>query len=445
MCRLSRHQLEILFSLAALTPLSIAQAQPAAGGTAGQVTFTKDVAPILQRSCQNCHRAGSIAPMSLLTYEETRPWARSIKEKVAQREMPPWYIDRNVGIKGFRNDVSLPDSEIATIVKWVDGGAQKGNPADMPPASKFEGDDIWHIGKPELIVSLPKDEVVLAHQPDQWKDVIVDPHITEDRYLMAVETKPTKGFRVVHHAVTFTNTDEAALADGIAQGTFLNEYAVGKNGDTFPEDAGRLFKAGTKIVFNLHLHANGEATKLNVSLGLKFYPKGYVPKHIEKTETTGYQSDLDFPANTDNIRADGYTFLTKPTRLLSFQPHMHNRGKAMCMEAIYPRVGPEHPNQVETLSCVNKYRFGWHIVYLYQDDVQPVLPAGTILHVISWHDNTTANKYNPDPDNWVGYGQRSIDDMSFAWVSSYELTDEDYKQITAERKAKKNAIVSELQ
>ncbi len=216
-----------------------------------------------------------------------------------------------------------------------------------------------------------------------------------------------------------------------AQGTFLNEYALGKNADVFPDGAARLMKAGTKINFNLHLHAIGQETAANVALGLKFYPKGYVPKFVEISEHAGDQPDLDIPANTNDVRSEGYTTLTKPARILSFQPHMHNRGKAQCMEAIYPGG-----RKVETLSCVSHYQFAWHLVYLYAEDEQPLLPAGTTLHVVSWHNNSASNRFNPDPDNLVTFGQRTIDDMAFAWISYYYLSDEEYKQQLEERKTK---------
>ena len=407
-------------------------------GTAAaqQVTFTKDVAPILQNNCQVCHRAGTFAPMSLLTYDEARPWARAIKEKVLAREMPPWHIDKNVGVRHFKNDRSLSDAEIATIVKWVDGGAQRGNPADMPPPRQFEDQDKWHI-TPDLIVGLPSDIVVSAKAPDRWVDIDVDPGLTEDRYIQAIETKPTKGYRVVHHVVTSMKHEDDAAADTrvTAQGTFLNEYALGKNADEFPDGAARLIKAGTKINFNLHLHAIGADTPANVALGLRLYPKGYVPKFVEISEHAGDAPDLDIPPNTNDVRSEGYTTLTKPARILSFQPHMHNRGKAQCMEAIYPGG-----RKVETLSCVSKYQFAWHLVYLYAEDEQPLLPAGTLLHVVSWHNNSTGNKFNPDPDNLVTFGQRTIDDMAFAWISYYYLSDEEYKTALDERKAKQQKL-----
>ena len=195
-----------------------------------EVTFTKDVAPILQRSCQNCHRPGSIAPMSLLTYKDARPWARSIKEKVVRRQMPPWHIDRTIGITKFKDDPSLTDAEIATISNWVDQGAPEGNPADMPPPRQFSDADKWHIGKPDLVVSMPKPYMLKAKGGDEYYDIDLDPGFKEDMYVSAVETKPDSGFKVVHHATT--NLVEDPEEDPV--GLFLNEYAVGKNADLFP-------------------------------------------------------------------------------------------------------------------------------------------------------------------------------------------------------------------
>jgi hypothetical protein len=421
----------ILSATVAAIAFTVPQAQ-------AQVTFTKDVAPILQARCQVCHRPDTFAPMSLLTYEDARPWAKSIKQKVLAREMPPWYIDKNVGVRHFKNDVSLSDEEIATIVKWVDGGAPKGNPADMPPPRKFEDTDTWHMGQPDLIVQLPKDQVVPAEGADRWIDVLVDSGLTEDRYIKGIEIRPLKGFRAVHHVTTsMKHEDDADDGDNV-QGVFLNEYALGKGADVFPDGAGRLIKAGTKINFNLHLHSIGQETPANVALGLKLYPKGYSPKFSETTEKIADPKDLDLPPNENNVRFDAYNTLTKPARLLSFQPHMHNRGKASCMEAIYPGG-----HKVETLSCVSRYQFAWHIVYLYDEDEQPLLPAGTILHVTSWYDNSPGNKFNPDPDNLITYGQRTIDEMGGAWISYYFLSDEEYKQQVAARKARQAAPKTE--
>ena len=399
-----------------------------------QVTFTKDVAPVFQNHCQVCHRPDTFAPMSLLTYEEARPWAKSIKQKVLAREMPPWYIDKNVGIHNFKNDASLSDQEIATIVDWVDHGSPKGDPKDMPAPRQFEDSDRWHI-RPDLVVQLPQDLLVRPQAADRWLDILVDSGLTEDRYIKGVEIKPLKGFRAVHHVTTSMKHDDDPDTGDTVQGVFLNEYALGKQADVFPDGAGRLIKAGTKFNFNMHLHAIGQETPVNIALALELYPKGYVPHYIENIEKVGDPKDIDLPPNTDNIRFDGYQTLAKPARLLSFQPHLHNRGKASCMEAIYPGG-----HKVEMLSCVDRYQFNWHLVYLYAEDDQPLLPAGTILHLISWYNNSASNKFNPDPDNTITYGERTIDEMGGAWVSYYYLSDEEFQQQTAERKAKQQAV-----
>jgi mono/diheme cytochrome c family protein len=407
-----------------------------AAAQAPQATFTKDVAPILQQHCQVCHRPGAIAPMSLLTYDDARPWARAIKEKVVKREMPPWYIDRNIGITDFKDDPSLSDAEIATISKWVDAGAPMGNAADMPKPRQFSDLDQWHIGKPDHIVTMKKPYILPAHGPDNIVNILVDPGFTEDMYVMAVESKPAdaQSYKVVHHFTT--NLVEDQDEDPI--GLFFNEYALGKNGDIFPPNSGRLIKAGSKINFNLHLNTRGEETPVTVQLGFKVFPKGVVPKYVAFTQHMGDTLDLDIPAG-QTARHDGYFRLPRPALLASFQPHMHNRGKAMCMEAIYPDVRPDSarpgPARTETLSCVSNYQFGWHITYPYKDDAAPLLPAGTIIHITSWHDNTTANKYNPNPKNWVGSGQRTIDEMAFAWVSLTYLEQADFDRRVAARQS----------
>ena len=217
------------------TSLVLAQTQVKAPD---QPTFAKDVAPILQRACQNCHRPGNIGPMSLLTYQDVRPWARSIKQQVVQRNMPPWYIDRAVGIRHFKNDPSLSDQEISMISKWVDNGAPMGNESDMPPPRKFDDNDRWHIGQPDVVVSLKKDIVVKAKAPDYWADLALeDINIKTDRYIQAIEVKPLKGAKAVHHAVAESRFENE---QGNEQVGVLEEYAVGKFGDilTLSKQAG---------------------------------------------------------------------------------------------------------------------------------------------------------------------------------------------------------------
>ncbi|HWE53658.1 MAG TPA: hypothetical protein VG273_27965 [Bryobacteraceae bacterium] len=396
-------------------------------------TFSKDVAPIFEKACENCHRPGSIAPMSLLTWKDARPWAKSIKEKVVSRTMPPWHIDRNVGVSKFKNDPSLSDAEIATITAWVDGGSPEGNPADMPPPLKFTDADKWHLGKPDLVVSMPKPYMLKAKGGDEYYDAEIDPGFKEDMYIAAVETKPDQGYKVIHHATT--NLIEDPEEDPV--GLFLNEYAIGKEADIFPGDSGRLIKAGSKIHFNIHLHPDGTETPVQISLGLKVYPKGTVPKYVAFTQHMGDVADLDLPAG-QITRNDGYFRLPRPAVLSAYQPHFHTLGKAQCVEAIYPDVRADSarpgPARTETISCVSNYQFGWSITYPYAEDAAPLLPAGTIIHVTSWHDNSDNNPHDIQPKNWVGYGQRTIDEMSFAWISLYYIDEADYQQRLAARK-----------
>jgi hypothetical protein len=413
----------------------------------GPVTFAKDVAPILQRACQNCHRAGSIGPMPLLTYTDARPWARSIKQQVVQRNMPPWFIDRAVGIQKFKNDASLSEQEIATIVEWVDAGAPMGNAADLPKPRVFDDGDRWHIGKPDVVVTLNRDVLVHAKQADQWLDLPTeDLGLKGDRYIAAMEIKPIRGAKVLHHVESSLVEPEEA---GAMQGKIhLEEYAVGKFGDTFPEGTGMLLKTGSKIMANVHVHADGEDTPMNIAVGLRLYPEGVTPKHIAHAQQLGSAADLDIRPNTKNVRADGYTVLSRPAVITAFQPHMHNRGQAQCLELMYPSSGVgDRPGGVrtETVSCVDRFKFNWHVVYEYADDVAPIVPAGTILHVISLYDNTSGNAFNPDPSNWVGFGNRTIDEMGFSWINWYYLTDEEYKQAVADRAKSKLKTSASLQ
>ena len=413
----------LVVGFALMTP-SLASASSQGGAV--EPTFTKDVLPIMQRACQQCHRPGAVAPMSLLTYEDVRPWARAIKDRTATREMPPWFIERNVGVRNFKEDASLSDEEIATIGQWVDAGAPRGNPADAPPPLQLASLDEWRIGTPEWIVELPEEQTIGAVDADHWLNVWADSRLTEDRYIKAVETKPSAGaYSVVHHVATSMRWEEE---DGEEGGGFLNEYAMGKNGDIFPDGTGRLIKAGTQIRFNLHYSSVGEEVTDRTRVGFKFYPKGHVPERVLVSRHVGDSFDtLDIRAGASNVRSDGYYVLPEPTQVTAFQPHMHIRGDRMCVEAIHPS------GKIETLSCTG-HNFGWHIVYNYNDDDAPLLPAGSILHVTGWHDNTAANRYNPDPKNWVGFGNRSIDDMSFAWMSFYHMPQDVYEQKLEERK-----------
>jgi hypothetical protein len=421
----------------ALVKVIVTGARASAAAAAGQVTFARNVAPIFQAKCTQCHHAGTAAPMALTTYEEVRPWARSIRQRVASREMPPWHLDKTVGIRKYKNDLSLSDDEIGTILKWVDSGAPGGNMADMPPPQRFGPEDVWHIGKPDLVVKMDQVHTMYAKGPDWWIDYFADTGLTEDRWIKAMEIRPSNR-RIVHHVVTYAIEPDAP-AGTPETGVQLHEYAVGKYGDTFNDNTGRLLKAGTRLRFDMHYFAVGEQQTDQSEIAFIFYPKGFTPKYeVRSVAFRNVPNDeLEIPPNSV-VRHDGYLRLTRPARIDAFQPHMHMRGRGMTLEAI------NLDNSVTVLSSVDHFDFNWHISYLYGDDVAPLLPAGTMLHIIGTHDNTSANKRNPDPAMWAGFGERSVDDMLQLWINVVYLDEAEFKRLVDERKAKQ-AVTSTSQ
>jgi hypothetical protein len=408
------------------------------------VTFAKDVAPIFQEKCQDCHRTGAMAPMSLVTYEETRPWAKAIKQRVATRNMPPWHLDKTVGIQKFQNDASLSDEQIATIVRWVDEGAPQGNPKDMPAARQWPTDNGWKLakqfGEPDLVLK-SDDYTMPARGQDVWFKPLTSIPLTEPRWVRAVEIRPSTpaGRRITHHVLARLIQDEPGTqlindgtGGGAASAGLLMEWAIGKNYDTYRPDTGKLLLPGSQIWWELHLHAVGEEIRDHAELAVYLYPKGQEPKYrtrltlFQATATSG--SLLDIQPNSLS-ETQGFHVLPQPARLENFQPHMHLRGKAMALEAILP------DGTKQMLSYVDHFNFQWMTNYIYADDAAPVLPKGTIIHVTAWHDNTAANPNNPDPNQWVGWGDRTIDEMAHAWVNVTYISEADYQEWAAKHKA----------
>mgnify|MGYP001446467405 CR=1 FL=1 len=437
---------------AVLGSLALA-APPALAGQAvphSSVTFSKDVAPILQRACQNCHRPGGGAPMALLSFEDARPWARAIKLRTTNREMPPWFIEKNVGIQKFKDDISLTDHEISTIAKWVDAGSPQGNPADMPAARQFPSGTAWTIGTPDLIVSSPE-MTVKAVAPDWHGFVPTTPSgLTEDRYVKSVEVREIRikeqpdepgkpraamGYSVIHHAGI--STGSGMREDDTAEGRSLNGFAItheaGQNATSYPNELGVVLPANSKIHWRMHTHAFGREVVVRLDVAFRFHPKGFKPKYELKTTAIGgdlSNHDLDIPAGEANARFDAVGIVQQPTKLVTFEPHMHAGGKRMCVQVIYP-TGVR-----ETLNCAG-YNHSWIKVYQYADETAPLLPKGTFVHVIGWYDNTPANPRVTDPRNWKGFGSRSIDDMMFFLGRFVPLTDEQFAEEVAARKAAK--------
>lgn len=416
----------------------LASAGPVSAQSAGAVTFTRDVAPILQRSCTECHRPGAQGPMSLVTYTDARPWARAIKAQVSKRQMPPFHVDRTVGIQKFKNDPSLTQAEIDTIVSWVDAGAPQGNPADMPPPRQYGDPNAWLIGEPDLVIKFPK-YLVPAKAPDLYGDLFADLDLDADRYIKAIQTRSATAasHKVVHHALSYTVPADAISGDMATDGgQFLVEYASGKNAEVYPDGTGVLLKKGEKARVSYHTHSWGEDTYMEIEVGMKLYPKGYVPPKIRWSKQLAQPSvPLDVPPGSV-ARSDGYVYMHKPARIIAFQPHMHLLGTRQCLELIYPSTGPSA--KTEIVNCIN-FNNSWHLSYNYADEVAPIVPAGTVLHNIQWHDNTPSNARASDPRNWVGNGNRTVDEMGFFWLGWIELTEDEYRKELAERKAREKS------
>jgi hypothetical protein len=412
---------------------------PSVGAAADAVrtpTFTKDVAAIFQEKCEACHRPDSMAPMSLVTYEEARPWVKSIRARVAAREMPPWHIDSTVGIQHFKNDRSLSDGQIDTIVRWVDAGAPRGNPGDMPPPVHWPAESVWNFAKllggpPDLTIR-SEPFTMPAEAQDKWWKPVVPTGIAEPRWVRAIEIRPltVKGRKIVHHAMAYLSQDEAGSNDSPAGPGVFMEWSVGKQGELMRPDTGKLLLPGSTIQFEVHLHAVGEEISDSVELGVYFYPKGQEPKYRQVLGALMASNGLvlDLPPNAVTV-SQNFSVMKMAGRVENFQPHMHLRGKAMSMEAILP------DGTTEMLSFVRNFTFFWMNNYIYADEAAPLLPRGTVLRITAWHDNTAANRHNPDPNQWVGWGDRTVDEMAHAWVNISYMSDEDFKVEVDKRKA----------
>jgi mono/diheme cytochrome c family protein len=407
------------------------------------VTFAKDIAPILQRSCQQCHRPDSVAPMSLITYAEVRPWARAIRQRTAlgraRGAMPPWFIEKNIGIQQFKDDISLSDEELARIARWVDSGAPPGDTAAMPPVTLAEMGK-WQIGKPDLLLTSPTVEMK-AVAADWWGPIGEIPTgLTEDRYVAAVEYREVSESRgdgrqtvggrfIIHHASTSV-IDPDLPQGSVAQRSqsFGPPHEVGRNADIFDPEAGKLLRAGSKIsLHSVHLHSNGRSTRARLEIALKFHPRGYRPKKRIDGFFVG-TADIDIKGLEANQQIHAYYTLPEHTKILTFEPHMHASGVRQCVEAIWG-------TRVETLNCTG-YDHSWVKVYTYPDDAAPLLPKGTILHVTGYFDTTPANKNVADPRNWQGLGHRSMDNMMSYVGQGVQLTDEEFQKAVVERREK---------
>lgn len=412
-------------------------------GQSADITFHKDIEPILQRSCQNCHRVGGGGPMSLVTYDEVAPFAGLIEYKTGLRDragaMPPWYVEKNIGIQSFKNDNSLNDSEIAAISTWAQNGVLKGDPADAPEPLVFDDGLKWKAGEPDLIVKLPE-ITKLAGTPDWWGELETVPTgMIEDRYVKSVEVVEVNdidmtklagtvgGRYIFHHMLWFTAEmdDEGNLQRGMFDAPWP-VHEVGRNADIFDDNTGRLLKAGSAIVSDsIHLHSNGIDTTGHLEIGFIFHDRDFEPKYRDSINFTGNGVDISIAPNQKDQELHAYSILQSHTKIVSFEPHLHAPGDRMCLEAIWG-------HQTETLSCVG-YDHNWVRTYQFEDYAAPLLPEGTILHITGYMNNTDTNINIPDPRNWQGSGNRSVTNMFLDLGIRVSMNQEQFLEAMEER------------
>lgn len=429
---------------------------------AAEMTFNKDVAPILFKSCAECHRPGEAAPFSVLSYKDTRPWARSIREKVVDRSMPPWHADPHVG--AWANDRRLSQKEIDTITAWVEQGAKEGDAKDLPPAPQFaEG---WTIGKPDLVIPMPEAFTLEPSGPDEYQYFEVDPGFKHDVFIQRAEARPDNR-RIVHHIIAFikppmpadgpepspepskeemekqraaaerestlyqegfllrtkadvpvhdqgcdlpnggTGQNRSGKEDAFGDMSWLAAYAPGTPPISLPANTAIRVPAGAKIVFQMHYSkVAGSVQKDRSSVGLIFAKQPPEKELFVRAVSNTY---FRIPAGAANHRVTACWTVPEDIRVQSFGPHMHFRGKAQRIEAFYP------DGRREMLLDVPNYDFAWQTFY--EPKRWIALPKGTRLLVTSIFDNSAKNRFNPNPAAAVRWGEPTADEMMIAFVS----------------------------
>jgi hypothetical protein len=397
------------------------------------VTFNKDVAPILHAKCANCHHPGEMAPMSLLSYKEVRPWAKSIREKVTSREMPPWYADPNHG--QFQNDPRLSEQQIATIQSWVEGGAKEGEAKDLPPAPKF-ADTGWAFGKPDVVLSMSEDCAIPADGTVPYKYYAVPTNFTEDKYIQFAQIQ--RGERsVVHHVIVSVREPDQGPLPPAGEIKFgqqrVNPEAAGANDPQRQQQARRgnnpdgmlvgwapgmspltlqpgnakLVKKGSVLIFQMHYTTTGVAAKDRTGVGL-WFARGPVEKRVI---TKGVSTDpykLVIPAGEPNFESRSSFTFPEDAHIHSFMPHMHVRGKDFEYRLVYP------DGTSKVLLRVPKYDFNWQLNYFVKEPI--AVPKGSRIECVAHHDNSAGNKFNPDPSITVRWGDQTWEEMMIGWL-----------------------------
>ncbi len=408
-----------------------------------ELTYTGEVGRIINENCVVCHREGGIGPMQFETYEQVRPWAPLISMRVANREMPPYAYDQHIGIQDLQGDWRLEQDEIDKIVTWVEQGAPLGDAdvavpmPDLPDPAQWTFSD--QFGEPDLIIpSSPYD--IPAQGNDLWSKEYVATGLTEDRCIKAVQVKPRgDAAAVVHHANSSVYVpDESGELQRHGQ---LTEYAMGKWGEIPGEGVCRQLPANSTVLWDIHMFPGGvgataPGTMIEdnvVEIGVWFHEPGYEESAYDQDlrlygMREGYQNGHLLIPPHGTAMTQGFHSFDHPVRIDSFQPHGHLRMRAASLEIYYPETG-----RTEAVSQISNWSATWHHSHLYEREAAPLLPAGAVLVIKQWYDNTADNPNNPDPDQWVYGGSRTGDEMSHAWIAVTHLDEEGYEQLLAER------------
>jgi len=418
---------------------SNAKEKPATAATA---TFTKDVAPILYAKCAVCHHPGEAAPMSLMNYKEVRPWAKSIREKVVSKEMPPWYADPNHG--EFLNDSRLTSEQIETIKAWVESGAKEGDPKDLPAQPKFSNSG-WKFGQPDAVLEMSEEASIPADGTIPYKYYAIPTNFTEDKYVQFAEIKRGEP-SVVHHVIVSVRDPEQGplpaageiragaqrvnpeaagqqqqrtqgARRAVNQDAMLVGWAPGMDPLTLKPGNAKLVKKGSVLVFQMHYTATGVAAKDRTKIGL-YFAKAPVEKRMFTRGVTVDPYKLAIPPGDANFESrSSYTF-TEDVHLHMFMPHMHVRGKDFEYKLVYP------DGKEKILLKVPKYDFNWQLTYFVKEPI--AVPKGSRIDCVAHHDNSANNKFNPDPTITVRWGDQTWEEMMIGWID-YTIDSQDLR------------------
>lgn len=382
----------------------------------GAPTFHKDVLPVLQKNCQGCHRPGEAAPMSFLTYQQTRPWAKAIKEAVASKKMPPWFADPHTG--KWANDRRLAQAEIDTLTAWADSGAKEGNPKHAPkPVAWVEG---WSIGKPDLVVEMPAEFEVAAAGTVDYQYIVLPMGLTEDKWVNMAEARPgNRG--VVHHIIAYVRAPGSKwMADakpgvpfvpkkgqGMGQGEFLAGYAPGSPALQLRPGYAKQVKAGSDIVLQMHYTANGKPGKDRSAIGVRFTNEPVTHRVVTGAVAT---TKFAIPPGASDHEVKASLTLQADSEFINLLPHMHLRGKSFEYRVTYPT------GETEVALRVPRYDFNWQLWYEY--DKPKLMPKGTRIDITGVFDNSANNKFNPDPTKEVKWGEQSWEEMCMGFFDA---------------------------